>query len=344
MGLIHMEDLNQAPSVHTAYDMFLVNFVQRRKKKAKESMTFVYGSQSFPCFVADPQEADLMMYDTEIGSGIWHNQNASKLGGEVPVAVTAPIGGTGITSNPLNFTYPVTTKGDLIVGTGSNTVTKLPVSTDSDPLMSDSAATDGVAYHPLFPYKVVGSNPLGSGLNATWYTAEASGTLATPTVNNGTAYAVPVMIRRKCTIDSLGAYCLATGTATAMRCALYADLGGSTPCWPGALLADSGDISVSASTFSYASLGTPVTIEPGLYWLAFMNNSSTASQTAGGSNPGQACNAVLGYIPTQSKLNPVSYLYATQTYGAWPSTFPASYGGGTLAVQNAPYAFYHCSA
>lgn len=43
----------------------------------------------------------------------------------------------------------VTTKGDMLVATAANTVTRLPVGTDGLPLVADSAQANGVAYEQL---------------------------------------------------------------------------------------------------------------------------------------------------------------------------------------------------
>jgi hypothetical protein len=239
---------------------------------------------------------------------------------------------------------PLTTKGDTLVF--DTFADRLPVGNNSDPFMPDSTSSFGVAYHPLFPYHTIGSYPYGSGTSSMWYTAQNNAALSSVSVNTGQGYAIPVQIHRACTIDALGFSCNASGTATAVRCALYADLGSTTPNWPGNLLGQfTTGITPTSSTFCFTTLPTAVTVTPGLYWLAIQSNASDNTFTVFGGNPGLADNSIMGYVPVTSITNAINGAQKNITYGAFASPWPNPYGtaGGLIATAT-PFVFYHCSA
>ena len=145
----------------------------------------------------------------------------------------------------------------------------------------------------------------------------------------GTMYAYPVFVPNGVTLGSLNISSITGQTGGKMRCALYRDTGAG---YPGALVAgtDSGDLAATAT--AVATKGSlAVALTPGWYWVG---SQATASSTM----PSVAAIKTL-YTNEMAKLlgfdtaahalatsaeAPTGVAVTGQTYGAMPSTFPAS--------------------
>jgi hypothetical protein len=169
----------------------------------------------------------------------------------------------------------------------------------------------------------------GATLNQ-WYTSPFTGTaLSTAVLVVNTLYAMPFVVTKKRTIDQV-AINVTAFVAGNVRVGLYSDAGG----YPGALVAEFGSIAVASNgvkTLSASPL--PVTLDPGVYWLAIVTDSASTIR-------GFAVASlipVLGYastLPTAASLGwSVAY-----TYAALPSTFPGSASVRTAAPLPAVFA------
>jgi hypothetical protein len=86
------------------------------------------------------------------------------------------------------------------------------------------------------------------------------------TTANGVAYATPLLLGAPGTVTRIACEVTSAGSAGALvRLGIYADDGTGAP---GALLADGGTIDGTSATFQEVTLGTPLALSAGRYWLA----------------------------------------------------------------------------
>lgn len=93
---------------------------------------------------------------------------------------------------------------------------------------------------------------------------------------NGTLRLAPCLVRNAITISRVGAEVTVVGEAgSKLRLGLYADDGAG---YPGALIQDFGTIAGDSATVQEITLGTPLAITPGLYWLGAANQLAPTTQ------------------------------------------------------------------
>lgn len=149
--------------------------------------------------------------------------------------------------------------GDLAVGTGANTASRLAVGSIHKVPKSDGTtlayayATKGLAHYAL-PLGLALSDTVGAGAN-----------LGT----SGGALAVPIPVPAMMSLDALLYRNNDTATARSMEWGLYYD-DGTTSSPRVASGTDSFTPTVASNRSSSATSG-PVLIEPGMYWLVLRN-------------------------------------------------------------------------
>lgn len=175
----------------------------------------------------------------------------------------------------------------------------------------------------------------GSTLNQ-WYTSPNTGTLLTtgaPTAN--VLRAIPFIVSKTTTIDQM-AINVTTAAAGAARIGIYRDNGNN---YPGALVVEATSatqINTGTTGVKIATNGLPVTLEPGLYWLAIVGNAAPTIRTfaVGSLLP------VLGY--GSSLGTAASFGWSVSfTYAALPTSFPT--GGALITGTPIPAVYVRIS-
>ncbi len=168
----------------------------------------------------------------------------------------------------------------------------------------------------------------GTTLNA-WYTSAINNTALTTgagTVN--VLRAIPFIVSKTTTVDQMAINVTTAGAGgtTAARVGIYADNGNN---YPGVLVVDAGAITTTGTTgVKTFTTGLPVTLQPGIYWLAYVHDNATTAPTmralAVGSIP-----PVLGTGSTLPTTPSLGWSVAL-TYGALPNPFTA--GGAVITA------------
>jgi hypothetical protein len=175
----------------------------------------------------------------------------------------------------------------------------------------------------------------GASLNR-WYSNELN--VLTAAVANspvaGTMYALPLVIQRITTIDSVAINVTTLGAGSAAEVGIHADNGN---LYPGALVADFGSQSTATTGVKTYTSSLPLTLLPGLYWLAFVC-SATAPQVSGWAVA--QLPPILGTTSVLTALNGVGWS-VTQAYGALPNPFTG--GGSVITAVPCPAVFWRTS-
>lgn len=117
---------------------------------------------------------------------------------------------------------------------------------------------------------------VGNYLCSSIATAAAAGT----TPRNTTTY-LPVTVTVARSFDRIGVSvqtAAVAGTTPALRLGIYKDDG--TFSGPGALVVDCGTVTITATGTQFSTTNLPVTLQPGLYWLAAQYTDGGAPTTA----------------------------------------------------------------
>jgi hypothetical protein len=197
--------------------------------------------------------------------------------------------------------------------------------------------TDGTNWRVLqrTVYDISAFRTKGSTLNQ-WYTSPFTGTALTtgaPTAN--VLRAIPFIVSKTTTIDSM-AINVTTATSGMVRVGIYANNGNN---YPGALVVEATSITqinTGTTGVKIATDNLPVTLQPGLYWLAIVSNAAPTIRTfsVGSLIP------VLGFasnLPTNAQFGwSVSF-----TYAALPNPFPS--GGSAITAAPIPAIFVRTS-
>ena len=156
----------------------------------------------------------------------------------------------------------------------------------------------------------------------------------TSTVVANTMLAFPVIFSKTTTISTVQINVTTLGSGSSVYAALYADNGN---LYPNTLVADFG--SASSATIGVKSLtaNLPVTVQAGLYWLAF--NCSATAPVVSGFAVGQLY-PILGTTSALTVAFGVGWTVA-QTAGAFPSTFTGS--GTVIIAAPCPAVFFQVS-
>ncbi len=149
-----------------------------------------------------------------------------------------------------------------------------------------------------------------------------------------TLYAMPLIITKTTTIDSVQINVTTLGSGSAVNVGIYADNGNM---YPGALIQDFGNQATATTGIKTFTTGVPLTLLPGLYWLAF-NCSATAPQVSGWAVA--QCPPILGTTSALTVALGVGWSVA-QAAGALPSTYPA--GGAAIIAAPIPGVFWRTS-
>jgi len=177
-------------------------------------------------------------------------------------------------------------------------------------------------------YDVSGYRSKGSTLNQ-WYSSPGTGTALTTgagTVN--VLRAIPFVVSKVMTVDQMAINVTTAGAGgtTAARVGIYADNGNN---YPGALVVDAGQVTTMTATgVKTFTTGLPVTLDPGLYWLAYVHSCSTTAPTMRAFSVG-SLTPVLGYASTLPTNAQFGWSVAF-TYAALPDTFTA--GGAAITA------------
>lgn len=144
----------------------------------------------------------------------------------------------------------------------SNSLVNLPEPTNPQDAATkayvDANAGGGGSSEYLYP-----KTPSGK-----WLHAWVSGFVTNQPPSSGY---VPIQIGRSQDFDAAGVN-ITTGVASAtVKIALYADDGG----YPGSLIADFGTVDASTSGAKTLTLGSPISLAAGLYWMLAIINDST---------------------------------------------------------------------
>lgn len=127
--------------------------------------------------------------------------------------------------------------------------------------------------------------------------------------------AIPIYPARTLTFDRLLGYATTGVAATNVRFGLYADNGSGRP---GALLADTGNVSTATSSSILTGTITPVTLEAGtVYWAVAIYSGAPTLRVF------QAGSLLMAETPDGSAAGAPAVLHTVQAFGALPSTAPA---------------------
>jgi parallel beta-helix repeat protein len=156
--------------------------------------------------------------------------------------------------------------------------------------------------------------------------AGTSVTTSVPSVNELTA--CQVLVSEPCTITVIGCNVTVAAAGSFVRMGIYADNGHG---YPGALVAnsDTGQIDASTTgnkTFTY---GTPLTLAPGVYWLAGVSQGGTPTVNI---NSGQGMGINAGNMNSALINNQTSYRQ-TAVSGALPATFTTTQDSTTYGYR-----------
>ena len=165
-----------------------------------------------------------------------------------------------------------------------------------------------------------------------WYTMPLTGTaISTFTLTANRIYAHPFYVPKTITLDRIAVNVTTLVASGKCRLGIYSD----NNCEPGTLLLDAGEVDTSATGVKSLTINQQLT-ENNLYWLVFVSNSATHVVRGA---PVASILVVLGFDNNLGTAG-VKAFYATQTYGALPSTFPTP----TNQTGTLPLVFVRLSA
>jgi len=182
-----------------------------------------------------------------------------------------------------------------------------------------------------------------AGLNVgdMWYpagTMSAIDTLGTVATAAGTLVAVPFLTGNQPVnqlfLNGLGCNVTTLGSGSNVRIGVYTSLAGTTTTmYPGALVADSGDLDSTATGFKSATLSPAVALTPNtLYWVA-INTKATAPTLS--QLTAKQLIPIFGWSAANPPVPRLGWTVAF-AYAAMPASYPAS---ATLATTAPGAAF-----
>ena len=165
-----------------------------------------------------------------------------------------------------------------------------------------------------------------------------TGVVAQPVGAANRLMAQPVYMRAGSTLKNLS-FNITTGNAAAWnaRMCLYADSGQGLP---GALVSDAGTVAVASGSVTGLETATisggGIVLGGGWYWEAFMADSAGESLSSSAANPSGLFTAshLLGWPSLAAVIanNYIAGVYAAQTFGACPTTFPGASFGDQIPI------------
>lgn len=200
-------------------------------------------------------------------------------------------------------------------------------------LETDGTATWQVLNRPNYDISTFRSK--GVTLNQ-WYTSPNTGTaLGTGAPTANVLRAIPFIVTKVTTIDQM-AINVTTLLAGLARIGIYADNGNN---YPGALIVEATSVTqidTGTAGVKIATGGLPVTLQPGLYWLAIVANAASTIRA----HVVASMLPVLGYASTLPTTASLGWSVAL-TYAALPTTFTA--GGAPIIAIPIPAVFVRTS-
>lgn len=225
-------------------------------------------------------------------------------------------------------------KGDLPVGTGVDTASKLTVGANGYLLTPNSDAASGLEW---------ADNLLAiPGISGQYYTASVQNVgVVTVTLTQNLLWYHPIFLR-KGTLDRIGIRVAATSASHTCRVGIYQNAAGRVP---GSLLLDAGSLSMSAAT-GLVTATISQAVETGIYWLAAVMQGGAVATMAGTTTGASA--AAGGFTPfpikgpdfTSTSVGPYAFSEAgvTGSLPATPTALPVNSGGTSSPVIGIRYA------
>lgn len=181
----------------------------------------------------------------------------------------------------------------------------------------ESGATVRAAINTNFQ-EVYGGIGIFKTIAGRWYLPFWAGALAAGanmTANSLRAH--PLLITERCTISELGARVATAGTGLIAFAIYAADPATGNPT--GTPLGTTAGVSNATASTVNAALAAPVTLDPGVYWLAALSDSAANYQAAGPATlyMGWAIGGTQAAISAGPASGLQAYTY-TATYGTWP--------------------------
>jgi hypothetical protein len=231
-------------------------------------------------------------------------------------AVTVAQGGTGLTSLTAN---------GIVVGNGASNPTFLTGTATGTELLYNGT-TWAVASTTNIGVMAYGTTPLER-----WYTAPTTGTALTQAVL-GTANvlrAYPFIVHKKTVFDRIAMNVTTLLSPSFIRFGIYRD-GGNL--YPSGLVVDSG--AVSGATTGVKSVTISVTLDPGIYWLAYNTNSAATLQVRQFAVASMI--PMLGFANTLGTASNLALTVASTCGTSCANALPSSYPASATALTTAP--------
>ena len=169
-----------------------------------------------------------------------------------------------------------------------------------------------------------------------WYSSPNTGTALTtgaPAANR--LIAIPLVVSKVMTIDQMAINVTTLGASSTPRIGIYADNGNN---YPGVLIADAGTQSGGSTGVKTYTTNLPITLDPGLYWLAYVTNATAPTIR---SFAVASMHPILGYASTLPTNAQFGWTVAF-TFGALPNPFTAS--ASALTAVPIPAIFVRASS
>ena len=109
----------------------------------------------------------------------------------------------------------------------------------------------------------------GTLMSGYWYLPNGIGsTNSSSALIQSTLTFLPFYVNKATSINKLGIVCSATATSTTVRLGVYANTNTAGSVAPSALLVDAGTTDFTTTGSKVITLGSALSVTPGLYWLA----------------------------------------------------------------------------
>lgn len=234
-----------------------------------------------------------------------------------------PFDGTVDVTTPNVKLSVTTTKGDLLIATGSGAVARHGVPADGKILIADSSQTDGWNSANRFVPQEFTFNSGDCFILA----GQSSATTTVLTQNR--EIAIPFYVPTQITIAKL--YCSVTTVGTSgavVRLGIRAHDPATGLPKNAAPLVDAGTIDGTSATLQSITLGTPLTLAPGWYWYTITGQSGGTQATV------QSASVTAIWCPIPIKSTTASSLTSNTVCGYYQSGvsagLPSSWSTGGL--------------
>ena len=167
-----------------------------------------------------------------------------------------------------------------------------------------------------------------------WYIGGmmTGGNMSASTLTFDNLNATPFMISTPMTLNDMAVNVTTSAASSTVRLGVYRDAN----LYPSTLVVEAGEVATATdNTFASVTLGTPVILQPGLYWFAVV--AGTASPTVRFVVNTQNTNILGNRSNAGDVAAQVGWVHA-YTYAALPATFPNSSPATTTTNRPAIYA------